>query len=114
MAQSKIKSEEREIITSKIYNNVELLDHFLEKTRRDPFFRDNGYKIYRLEGCEPSFSIPSLKTEINASCPTDQYLEPVFTKEEIKDFKVKKVDPRHLVLGYYKEDRKVKKNNVKQ
>ena len=109
MAKTKIKSAERDIITSEIYNSVDFLNYFLEDTRKDPFFIDNGCKIYRLEGYEPSFSISSLKTEINKSYPSDQSLDSMFTNVDIKDFKVKKVDPRHLVLQYDKNDREVRK-----
>ena len=110
-----MKGVEREIITAEIYNTVPLLDHYFEKTRQDPFFIDNGYKIYTLEPHEVSFSRQTLKTKIEAAIPVEQYLESVFSKEELRQFKVKNNDPRHLVLHYYKREKKVRRiRNLQQ
>ena len=85
------------VIHAKTYNSICFLDYYVEKTIEDPFFIDNGFKVYKFEPHPLCYTEKTLQKPV---IPVKQRLKPVFSKKDAKIFGVTRKGTTQLVLRY--------------
>ena len=72
--------------------------YYAKKTTEDPYFIDNGYKIYKMKNHEISYSKKTLFKEV---LPVQQVLSPMFPDPDTIGFNINpKRKNEHIIMRY--------------